>query len=153
MLHWTIAIEENFLFDMHLCHSLGLWHYIRDEIATCYYHTVRYRFCVGQQTGKHVVCWLQLLLPYEAETQTAQRCQAARLRARCRPVTSRRSSSSSELLLQGSWRVRTCACDCFMLRGQQTGDHQAPLRAFSGLQAACNCKGRDVTKTIEHTVR
>jgi len=46
MLNWTITIEENFLFDMHLCHWLGLWRYIRDEIATRYYHTVRYRFCV-----------------------------------------------------------------------------------------------------------
>ena len=56
------------------------------------------------------------ILPYEAETRTAQRCQAARLRARYRPVTPRRPSSSSELLLHGSWRVRTCTCDCFVLR-------------------------------------
>ncbi|CAD6232715.1 unnamed protein product [Miscanthus lutarioriparius] len=68
-------------------------------------------------TGRleQVVCWLQLL-PYEAERRTAQRCQAARLRARYRPVTPRRPSSSSELLLHGSWRVRTCTCDSFVLR-------------------------------------
>lgn len=39
--------------------------------------TVRVRIRNSRQARALVVCWSQLL-PYEAETQTAQRCQAAR---------------------------------------------------------------------------
>jgi len=103
--------------DANLCHSDASYKYKNCACAGVLSLFLQSYGRVRIHTGRleQVVCWLQLL-PYEAERRTAQRCQAARLRARYRPVTPRRPSSSSELLLHGSWRVRTCTCDCFVLR-------------------------------------
>ena len=105
--------------DANLCHSDASYKYKNCACAGVLSLFLQSYGRVRIHTGRleQVVCWLQLL-PYEAERRTAhaQRCQAARLRARYRPVTPRRPSSSSELLLHGSWRVRTCTCDSFVLR-------------------------------------
>ena len=57
-------------------------------------------------------------------------------RHRYRPVTPRRPSSSSELLLHGSWRVRTCTCDSFVLRESHFSNARAVWRMWRILLAA-----------------
>jgi len=132
----TIVCHSEPANDANLCHSDASYKYKNCACAGVLSLFLQSYGRVRIHTGRleQVVCWLQLL-PYEAERRTAhaQRCQAARLRARYRPVTPRRPSSSSELLLHGSWRVRTCTCDCFVLRGQETGECMRSA-----------CKGRDV---------
>jgi len=105
---------------------------------------IRVGLVANRWAGGVLVADLQLL-PYEAETRTAQRCQAARLHARCKTVTPRRSSSSSELLLQ--WFMACPYMYVRLLRAQGTGDRR--VHAFCLQGQGCE----QLTKTIEHTVR
>jgi len=132
--------------DANLCHSDASYKYKNCACAGVLSLFLQSYGRVRIHTGRleQVVCWLQLL-PYEAERRTAQRCQAARLRARYRPVTPRRSSSSSELLLQ--WFMACPYMYVRLLRAQGTGDRR--VHAFCLQGQGCE----QLTKTIEHTVR
>ena len=90
------------------------------------------------------------ILPYEAETRTAQRCQAARLRA---TGTGQWHQGVRRLLLSSCYMVHGVSVHVRAIAScSGTADRRPPSATACVLRVTGCLQGQDVTKTIQHTV-